>query len=91
LSEDTLGEDLQTRAAFEAARKITGRPGFGGRSRDHLDHSEDLWRDEQERHQRRMALMREMGKTNRMEMWVWVGYSVAAILGILTILMMAVS
>jgi hypothetical protein len=96
LTNETLGEDPQTRAAFEACRKITGRPGFGGRSRDHLvGHSEDLVlgdiERERERMRRRALLMAEMGKVNRTEMWIGFGYMLAATLGILAILMMAVS
>jgi len=46
---------------------------------------------EADRHRRRMMLMRELGKTNRMEARMHVLWIVAAVLGVIAFVMMGLS
>lgn len=54
-----------------------------------IDNDDRIWR--QERHNRRMMLMRMQGETNRMETRMYLLWAVAAVLGGLALLMLAVS
>jgi len=54
-----------------------------------IDNDNHIWA--QERHRRRVMLMRELGKTNRMEARMHVLWIVAAVLGVIAFVMMGLS